>query len=134
MPTYVGSNTQFLSIPILQFNLRGQGNSCQVAVEPPITIFEGDNFVHKEYNRTVSLKKITQGIVKYKLRLEGQNRDFKIDLEVDGIKLSDLPNGVIEGALKSDEISLQYSIQSEERGLALAYFYIEIEDGPPISF
>lgn len=23
MPTYVGSNTQFLSIPLIQFNLRG---------------------------------------------------------------------------------------------------------------
>ena len=28
MPAYVGSSTQFLSIPIIQFNLRGQGNSC----------------------------------------------------------------------------------------------------------
>lgn len=26
MPTYIGSNTQYLSIPYLQFNLRGQGN------------------------------------------------------------------------------------------------------------
>jgi len=71
MPTYVGSNTQFLSIPLIQFNLRGQGNSCQVAVEPPITFFEGDNFVRNEYKRKVALKKITQGVVKYKIRLEG---------------------------------------------------------------
>ncbi len=41
---------------------------------------------------------------------------------------------MIEGELKADEISLEYTIKSEERGLALAYFYIEIEDGPPISF
>ena len=37
MPTYVGSNTQFLSIPMIVFNLRGQGNSCKVSVEPPVT-------------------------------------------------------------------------------------------------
>jgi len=41
---------------------------------------------------------------------------------------------VIEGELKVDEINLEYTIQSEERGLALAYFYVEIEDGAPISF
>lgn len=32
MPIYAGSNTQFLSIPMIQFNLRGQGNSCKVDV------------------------------------------------------------------------------------------------------
>ena len=41
---------------------------------------------------------------------------------------------MIEGELKVDEISLEYTIYSYERGLALAYFYIEIEDGPPVSF
>ena len=53
MPTYVGSNTQFLSIPMVQFNLRGQGNSCQVTVEPPIAFFEGDTFINHEYRQTV---------------------------------------------------------------------------------
>jgi hypothetical protein len=46
MPTYVGSNTQFLSIPMIMFNLRGQGNSCQVKVEAPVTFFEGDLFIN----------------------------------------------------------------------------------------
>lgn len=40
-------------------------------MEPAITFFEGDNFVRNEYRRTVALKKLTQGVVKYKLRLEG---------------------------------------------------------------
>jgi len=53
MPTYVGSNTQFLSIPMLQFNLRGQGNSCRVEVEPPLSFFEGDTFINHEYSKTV---------------------------------------------------------------------------------
>jgi hypothetical protein len=41
---------------------------------------------------------------------------------------------VISGELKVDQIDLELTISSEERGIALAYFYIEIEDGPPISF
>lgn len=28
MPTYVGSNLQYMSIPLLSMNLKGQGNSC----------------------------------------------------------------------------------------------------------
>lgn len=49
MPTYVGSNTQFLSIPLIQFNLRGQGNSCQVTLDPPVAFFEGDLFINYTY-------------------------------------------------------------------------------------
>lgn len=33
-----------------------------------------------------------------------------------------------------DFIELEYIIKSADRGIALAFFYIEIEDGPPISF
>jgi hypothetical protein len=71
MPTYVGSNTQFLSIPMIQFNLRGQGNSCRVEIEPPISFFEGDTFINQDYSKTVRLCKPTEGVVKYKLHLEG---------------------------------------------------------------
>ena len=49
MPTYVGSNTQFLSIPMIMFNLRGQGNSCKVGVEPSFTSFEGDTYINNTY-------------------------------------------------------------------------------------
>ena len=49
MPTYVGSNNQYLGIPMIQFNLRGQGNSCKVEVSPPVTFFEGDTFINKTY-------------------------------------------------------------------------------------
>ena len=89
MPTYVGSNTQFLSIPIMNFNLRGQGNSCQVSVEPPITFFEGYVFIRHEYRRSVQLRKLTNGIVKYKLRLEGQNRPFDVNILAGGVSLND---------------------------------------------
>ena len=59
MPIYAGSNTQFLSIPMIQFNLRGQGNSCKVNVHPPITIFEGDTFMNTVYTETVQFLKLT---------------------------------------------------------------------------
>jgi len=118
----------------MHFNLRGQGNSCQVAVEPPITFFEGDTFINHEYRRTVQLKKMTNGIVKYKLRLEGMNRDFQIDIKAGGVSLNDQPNGVIQGEIAVESIDLEFVIKSAERGIALAYYYIEIEDGPPISF
>jgi hypothetical protein len=117
----------------MHFNLRGQGNSCQVAVEPPITFFEGDVFINHEYRRIVRLKKMADGVVKYKLRLEGQNRPFDIDIVADGVSLNQ-SNGLVEGQIKGDSIDLEYVIKSKERGLALAYCYVEIEDGPPISF
>lgn len=82
MPTYVGSNTQFLSIPMIQFNLRGQGNSCKVEVEPSYCNFEGDTYINYEYNQDIKLKKKSEGQVKYTLRIEGKNKDcFDIDIQ-----------------------------------------------------
>jgi len=118
----------------MHFNLKGQGNSCQVAVEPPITFFKGDMFIRHEYRRTVQLKKMTNGIVKYKLRLEGQNRPFDIDILAGGVSLNQQADGLIQGEIKVEAIELQFVIKSQECGIALAYFYVEIEDGPPISF
>lgn len=81
MPTYVGSNTQFLSIPMIQFNLRGQGNSCKVDVEPSYCLFEGDTYINHLYTQSVTLKKKSEGQVKYQLRLEGKNKEcFDIDI------------------------------------------------------
>ena len=82
MPTYVGSNTQFLSIPMIQFNLRGQGNSCKVEVEPSYALFEGDTYINHEYSQDVVLKKRSEGQVRYQLRLEGKNRSsFEVDIQ-----------------------------------------------------
>ena len=61
MPTYVGSNTQFLSIPMIQFNLRGQGNSCKVEVEPAFCRFQGDTFINHMYKQEITLKKRSEG-------------------------------------------------------------------------
>lgn len=45
-------------------------------------------FIRNEYRRNVQLKKMTNGIVKYKLRLEGQNRPFDIDILAGGVSLN----------------------------------------------
>lgn len=74
MPTYVGSNTQFLSIPMIQFNLKGQGNSCKVEVEPSYCRFDGDTFINKEYVKEIKLKKRSEGQVNYTMCLEGKSR------------------------------------------------------------
>jgi hypothetical protein len=103
-------------------------------VEPPITFFEGDMFIRHEYRRTVHLKKMTNGIVKYKLRLEGQNRPFDIDILAGGVSLNQQADGLIQGEIKVEAIELEFVIRSQQCGIALAYFYVEIEDGPPISF
>lgn len=34
---------------MIQFNLRGQGNSCKVEVEPSYCQFQGDTFINYEY-------------------------------------------------------------------------------------
>jgi hypothetical protein len=59
---------------MIVFNLRGQGNSCQVKVEPPVSVLEGDLFIDKKYTQQVKIAKLTQGLVNYKLRLEQVNR------------------------------------------------------------
>ena len=45
-------------------------------------------------------------------------------------------NGCIQGVIDAQEeaIDLKVLVTSAHRGECMAYFYIEIEDGPPISF
>ena len=110
MPTYVGSNTQFLSIPMLQFSLRGQGNSCKVQVEPAYARFQGDTFINHKYERQITLKKISEGQVRYTLRLEGKSREnFDIDINVQGQKLSK-HNGCIQGVIDAKDESIDLNI------------------------
>ena len=41
---------------------------------------------------------------------------------------------MIEGEISTDQLDLAIQIRSSECGNAIAVFYIEIEDGPPVSF
>jgi hypothetical protein len=103
MPTYVGSNTQFLSIPLIQFNLRGQGNSCRVDIDPPIIFFEGDCFINHPYTQKVRVKKDYEGSVKYKLRLEGKNSEsLYVDVEAQGQSLERNGN-LLQGEIKNEK-------------------------------
>jgi|TARA_B110000285_G_C15138223_1_gene628711 hypothetical protein len=122
---------------MIQFNLRGQGNSCKVEVEPSYALFEGDTYINHEYSQDVVLKKRSEGQVRYQLRLEGKNRNsFEVDIQTQGKSLSTAEGGVIHGVIEAseEEIKLSIVVQSRERGECMAYFYIEIEDGAPISF
>lgn len=126
MPTYVGSNTQFLSIPMQQFNLRGQGNSCKVEIDPPFCFFEGDTYINHEYIKKVQLKKKSEGQVKYTITLEGKNSEtFDVDLRTQGKSIKE-GNGKIEGIMESSEmeLDLEMIVQSPDCGDKLAYFYI----------
>jgi hypothetical protein len=46
------------------------------------------------------------------------------------------PNGVITGEIRSedDEIEIEVTIKSKVCGEQIAYFYVEIADGAPITF
>lgn len=39
-----------------------------------MSVLEGDLFIDKKYTQQVKIAKLTQGLVKYKLRLEQVNR------------------------------------------------------------
>jgi len=107
MPTYVGSNTQFMSIPLLSMNLKGQGNSCQVVLEPDILFFEGDMFINHAYTKSVKLRKDYDGVVYYKLRMEGKSSEgLSVDLKTQGFTIKstggDLGD-IIDSKISSDK-------------------------------
>ena len=84
---------------MVQFNLRGQGNSCKVEVEPAYARFQGDTFINHTYEQEISLKKFSEGQVRYSLRLEGKTKEsFDIDIVSQGKKLS-ASNGQIDGVI-----------------------------------
>lgn len=80
---------------------------------------------------------MSDGVVKYALRLEGKNKSaFNVDIiSEDGQQLSQQEDGAIRGIIKdTDNIELNIIVSSTEVGKCNAYFHVEIEDGAPISF
>ncbi len=62
--------------------------------------------------------------------MEGKNADdFHVALS--GTNEEGLLEGIIA---ESGKVDLRLSVQSETIGDRMAYFFIEIEDGPPVSF
>lgn len=141
MPTYVGSNAQFMSIPLISMNLKGQGNSCEVFLDPKLLFFEGDMFINQTYTQSVKLRKDYDGIVYYKLRMEGKSSEsLKVELRTQGYQIvseahsADL-GGMIESKIQNDkEIEIEINLTCSECGEQSAFFYIEVQDGAPITF
>jgi len=69
-------------------------------------------FIQHEYRRVVHLRKMTNGTVNYKLRLEGQNRPFEIDILAGGVSLNEQADGLIQGEIRVEAIELQFVIRS----------------------
>jgi hypothetical protein len=109
-----------MSIPLIQLNLKGQGNSCQVFLEPPLLFFEGDMFINQTYTKTVKLRKDYDGIVYYKLRMEGKSSEnLKVDLRTQGFQISSSTGtdlgGIIESKIATDkEIEIEITLSSTE--------------------
>lgn len=49
--------------------MRGQGNYCEVEMNPPILYFEGDLFINKDYKKKVQMKKKSEGQVDFMMRV-----------------------------------------------------------------
>jgi len=98
---------------------------------------EGDTFINYNYKETVQLRKLTQGKVHYKLRMEAKNKEsLQVDIRARGQSLVN-NGGILEGTIEdsgSGSIDLDIHLKSDECGKAIAYFFVEIEDGPPVSF
>jgi hypothetical protein len=69
--------------------------------------------------------------------MEGKNREsFNIDIVAQGRSLNAQEGQVMHGVIAASEedIDLNVYVQSEQRGECMAYFFIEIEDGAPVTF
>jgi len=84
----------------------------------------------------VKLRKVSEGAIKYTIRMEGKNREsFDVDLIAQGQSIKRAEGGILVGEIAtSDSTDLTIVINSDEIGPAIAYFFVEIEDGDPISF
>jgi len=81
-------------------------------VEPAYCQFEGDTYINHEYSQSVVLKKLSEGQVKYSLRMEGKNRDsFDIDIFAQGHSLSQSEGGVFHSVIDAQEDEIELKIQ-----------------------
>lgn len=137
MPTYIGSNTQYLSIPLMQFSLRGQGNYREMFIDPPVLEFREELFIHKPYTRTIVMRKMKLqnssmsadshgSTYKKSIRVEGKS-DESFIVEIDTKKFN-------ESTSSEEETDISVTILSKTCGVKTAYLIIEIEDGVPLSY
>ena len=96
-------------------------------------------FINQTYTKSVKLRKDYDGIVYYKLRMEGKSSEnLKVDLRTQGFQINSVGSdlgGIIDSKIASDkEIEIEITVSSSECGEQSAFFYIEVQDGAPISF
>lgn len=137
MPTYIGSNTPYLSIPYLQFNLRGQGNYREMFLDPPILDFKDPLYINKLYTKSIYMKKnkndenknLHEGqAVSYKKKIWVESvSDETFDVQIDARKFD-------ESTSSEDEIDISITIQCSSTGVKSAYIRVDIEDGVPLSY
>lgn len=67
--------------------------------------------------------------------MEGKSSSsFNVDLRAQGQSLLG-NNGLIEGEIRNEkEIELEVSFSSSLCGEQMAYFFVEVQDGAPLSF
>lgn len=118
MPKYVGSNTQFMSIPLYSFTLIGQGNACQVAIDQPLAMLEGELFIGVEYRKRVRLLKQYKGSVRYTISMEDKSsQGLSVDLVAQGRSLSGSRNVIVGEMRDQDEVELELVVTSSACGL-----------------
>ena len=134
MPTYIGSNTQYLSIPYLQFNLRGQGNFREMFIDPPLLQYSETLFINKPYTKKIVMKKRVNA--NDASTSNGSNTGYKKSVRVEG-KNDDTFEVEIDANLDESsekDIDITVTIMSRTVGLKMAYLMIDIEDGIPMSY
>ncbi len=100
-------------------------------MEPEILFFEGDLFINNTYTKSLKLRKDYEGLVHYKLCMEGKSSDaLAVELKTQGrtivSKGGDLGE-MIESTIKTDkEIDIELTINCSECGDQSAFFYIEV--------
>lgn len=96
-------------------------------------------FINHKYHKSLKLRKDYEGVVYYKLRMEGKaSENMVVEFKAQGQTIrssgTDL-GGIIDSSISSDkEIDIELTIESTECGDMSAYFYIEVQDGAPLSF
>jgi len=95
--------------------------------------FEGDCFIGHSYSAKLKLLKQSEGSVNYKMRMEGKSSSsLEVELKTEESEVLK-ENNVLAGEMTKD-MELQVTLVATECGTHSAFFYVEIEDGPPISF
>jgi hypothetical protein len=88
-----------------------------------------------QYSKKIKLMKQYKGSVKYQISLEGKSsKDLTVDLSAQGNTLSSSGNLIKAEMKDQDEVELEVKILSKACGPSHAFFYVDIEDGAPLSF